>query len=817
MSTTSQEAGGRATGQALPPAVPRRISAVISRRFLEPVAVAFTSATLLFLRLMFPTPVGVADNYDGSRLLCHLSLYSTGGSDEMRMWVNFTYVIKQKSLWNCSKTPYGNTTIDLPQPAYNSSQLILMNIGRYLTQLLGLKNPIGYTALDLRVLGAVACVFIGAALGLLFAVLRSRRRFRYLLIAALLAVIADASFIDFAASPLSEISAVIGLLFLLPAMVLLFRGGRARWAGAILALGAGMFLISSKAQMIVLVVPMVVLLVAFPLPVRRLSGRIGSRVIPVGLALVLAGSSVALTPKQDPHFTLQTKADFVFNELLYVSPNPKADMKALGIPDYYSTQVGHTAWCPPYQLSLQDTGVFSPSTAGDKYVARAKAADPALDKALNTGNWVKFLLLHPDRAVRVANDAANSFFYTRPTYTGSCWIKHSKQAIPLGNYDSGHSVNAVDKRFTPVTSTLRLFSHAGLIPLLLLWLLPAAVVIRLLARRRDRASGERKTFAWMTLFLSSVGLLQFGVAAYGDGIDTSKHMNLSIFASVLAVVTAVATARLRPAPAGAAVPAAVPDQSRRTESDVENAAKDLSVLVIIPTYNEAENLDKIVTRVHAANADVHVLVADDNSPDGTGKLADGLAEKDERVKVLHRAGKEGLGKAYLAGFAWGIEHDYDVICEMDADGSHRPEDFPALLAALVEQNADLVLGSRYVPGGKTVGWPKRREILSKGGNAWVRLVTGMKLADATGGYRLFRRETLEKIELDSVVSAGYTFQVDLAWRAVRAGLKVVEVPITFVERELGASKMSGAIVAEALWRTAFWGTSYRLGRLVGKK
>jgi len=243
----------------------------------------------------------------------------------------------------------------------------------------------------------------------------------------------------------------------------------------------------------------------------------------------------------------------------------------------------------------------------------------------------------------------------------------------------------------------------------------------------------------------------------------------------------------------------------------------LRVLVIIPTYNEAENLPTIVDRVHTANPGVHVLVADDNSPDGTGKLADELAESDERVKVLHRAGKEGLGKAYLAGFAWGIEQGYDVICEMDADGSHRPEDFPALLKALVDKKADLVLGSRYVPGGKTVGWPKRRELLSKGGNTWVRLVTGMKLADSTGGYRLFRRETLEAIELSTVASTGYTFQVDLAWRTVRAGLKVVEVPITFVERELGASKMSTNIVAEALWRTTVWGMQYRLNRLLGRR
>jgi dolichol-phosphate mannosyltransferase len=245
-------------------------------------------------------------------------------------------------------------------------------------------------------------------------------------------------------------------------------------------------------------------------------------------------------------------------------------------------------------------------------------------------------------------------------------------------------------------------------------------------------------------------------------------------------------------------------------------AEDLRVLVIIPTYNEAENLERIVARLQDAAPAVHVLVADDNSPDGTGKIADQLAESDDRVKVLHRKGKEGLGAAYLAGFAWGIEAGYDVLVEMDADGSHRPEDFPRLLETLVEQNADLVMGSRWVPGGKVVNWPKSREVLSRGGSLWVRLVTGMKLRDATGGYRVFRRSALETIGLDKVESAGYCFQIDLAWRAVRAGLKVVEVPITFVEREFGVSKMSSVIVVEALWRTTVWGTKYRVGRLVGR-
>jgi dolichol-phosphate mannosyltransferase len=240
------------------------------------------------------------------------------------------------------------------------------------------------------------------------------------------------------------------------------------------------------------------------------------------------------------------------------------------------------------------------------------------------------------------------------------------------------------------------------------------------------------------------------------------------------------------------------------------------VLVIIPTYNESENLERIVTRLHTHNPGVHVLVADDNSPDGTGEIADKLATKDQRVHVLHRKGKEGLGAAYLAGFRWGLEEGYAVIVEMDADGSHRPEDLPRLLAALRDQNADLVLGSRYVKGGSVVNWPKSREVLSRGGNTYVRLAIGMKLRDATGGYRAFRRATLEGLGLEKVESAGYCFQVDMARRTVRSGFKVVEVPITFVEREFGTSKMSGNIVFEALWRSTVWGVQDRAAKLTGR-
>ena len=231
------------------------------------------------------------------------------------------------------------------------------------------------------------------------------------------------------------------------------------------------------------------------------------------------------------------------------------------------------------------------------------------------------------------------------------------------------------------------------------------------------------------------------------------------------------------------------------------------VLVIIPTYNESANLELIVARVRAAVPSAHIVVVDDASPDGTGKIADGLAEQDVNVHVLHRAGKNGLGAAYVAGFDWGLEAGFDALVEMDADGSHAPEELPKLLGALA--HADLVLGSRWVPGGAVVNWPKSREVISRGGNLYTRLALGIDLRDATGGFRVYRREVLDTIEYSAVISEGYCFQVDLAWRALRAGFRITEVPITFAERERGESKMSSAIVREALWRVTEWGAQHR--------
>ena len=231
------------------------------------------------------------------------------------------------------------------------------------------------------------------------------------------------------------------------------------------------------------------------------------------------------------------------------------------------------------------------------------------------------------------------------------------------------------------------------------------------------------------------------------------------------------------------------------------------VVMVVPTYNEAENIAWIVSRVRVALPDADVLVVDDGSPDGPGRIADELAAEDPQVSVVHRSAKEGLGAAYLHGFRVALERGYDVIGEMDADGSHQPEQLPRLLAAL--EDADLVLGSRWVPGGSVVNWPWTREALSRGGNLYTRLLLGITVHDATGGFRLFRRTTLEKIDLQSVRSVGYCFQADLAWRTVEAGLRVREVPIDFIERIRGESKMSPDVAVESLRRITVWGLRER--------
>jgi len=236
-----------------------------------------------------------------------------------------------------------------------------------------------------------------------------------------------------------------------------------------------------------------------------------------------------------------------------------------------------------------------------------------------------------------------------------------------------------------------------------------------------------------------------------------------------------------------------------------------SPLVVVPTYNEAANIHLAVHRTRASVPNAHVLVVDDASPDGTGDIADEMAADDPSVHVLHRTAKQGLGGAYLAGFRWGMGRGFDAFVEMDADGSHQPKDIPRLVAAL--DNADLAIGSRWVPGGRVENWPRSRLFLSKGGNAYTRLMLNLPVRDATAGFRAYRTAALEQIDLRTVQSQGYCFQVDLTRRAAAVGLRIVEVPITFIEREVGESKMSNAIVAEALWRVTGWGIRERATQL----
>ena len=231
------------------------------------------------------------------------------------------------------------------------------------------------------------------------------------------------------------------------------------------------------------------------------------------------------------------------------------------------------------------------------------------------------------------------------------------------------------------------------------------------------------------------------------------------------------------------------------------------VLVVIPTYNEAETLEPVVARLRASVPEADVLVVDDGSPDGTGEIADRLVAADPAVHVLHRTQKAGLGAAYIAGFRWALAEGYDVVVEMDSDGSHAPEELPRLLTALRE--ADLVIGSRWVPGGQIRNWPLYRQVISIGGSTYARLLLRFPVRDSTSGYRAFRRQVLEELKLDEVASQGYCFQIDLAWKTWRSGFRVREVPITFTEREVGRSKMSRAIVIEALWRVAGWGLTSR--------
>ncbi|MQM27730.1 polyprenol monophosphomannose synthase [Glycomyces albidus] len=235
-------------------------------------------------------------------------------------------------------------------------------------------------------------------------------------------------------------------------------------------------------------------------------------------------------------------------------------------------------------------------------------------------------------------------------------------------------------------------------------------------------------------------------------------------------------------------------------------------IVAIPTYNERENIETTVAAALDGCPGIDVLIVDDNSPDGTGAIADALADAHDNVHVLHRPEKQGLGAAYLAAFAWAADRDYRIVVEMDADGSHDPADLPRLLKA-IDDGAELSLGSRYVPGGSVRNWALHRLALSRCAGIYTRVMLGLHVQDVTAGYRAYRLDALQKLQLDTVNSVGYCFQIDLTWRAVRAGFTISEVPIVFTERRAGASKMNGAITVEALWNVTRWGFAHRARQL----
>jgi dolichol-phosphate mannosyltransferase len=235
-------------------------------------------------------------------------------------------------------------------------------------------------------------------------------------------------------------------------------------------------------------------------------------------------------------------------------------------------------------------------------------------------------------------------------------------------------------------------------------------------------------------------------------------------------------------------------------------------LVIVPTYNESRNLAQIVPAILEQDRRLEVLVVDDNSPDGTGQLADGLAAGDRRIHVLHRMEKQGLGRAYLAGFHWALERDFQAMFEMDADFSHDPKYLKDLIQA-VDDGADLAIGSRYKKGVNVINWPMSRLLLSSGANLYARLVTGLPLTDSTGGFKCFRRHVLEAIPLDKVRSNGYSFQIEMSFRAWRKGFRLTEVPIVFTDRIEGQSKMNRKIVREAIWMVWWLRFSALLGRI----
>jgi dolichol-phosphate mannosyltransferase len=497
--------------------------------------------------------VGVADSYDGPRLMCHLNvdMHLAQGAERLREFVTFRYDMNHKA--SCAAGHLGS--ISMPHVPYRSSQLLTLYAGRGVTRLLGLP---GY--LDLRAVGLVSCVLIGGAIGLLYWALAGPWLLRLLVCAALVLVVADPIFIDFAVSPFSEIAAVVGGLFVLPGVLLLAQGGRRRLAGLCVTVLGGAFLITAKTQDAVVVVPLAVLLCAFRMPisrgtalVRRIDRRLRHRLLPATGVAVLALCLVTVGgAKQDRKDGMLTMGNFVTASILPAGDDPRGDLRALGGSDWLAELAGKPVWC----ASAKDMG----NPDYKRFLSGLSHQRIAL-----------FLAARPGRIPQILDGTAERFYDPRPGFT-VCSLSQGVMTSPkLANYGraDGAAPNSLDDRLTPVTGPLGLLQGTGFAPLAALWITPAAGALFVIRRHRHGRAGTGEAVA--TVLLVTVAILQFGVCAFGDGIDTSKHLDLAVFATACAWVTgatAVLLSRVRGFAASSGPP---PRASDTAESLLENA------------------------------------------------------------------------------------------------------------------------------------------------------------------------------------------------------------------------------------------------------
>ena len=513
--------------------------------------VGAASAALLVVRLMIPQPVGVADSYDGARLMCHfgIDMHLPNGAARLHDYVTFRY----DRMPGTSCAEHAIDQVTLRTFPYRSSQLLVLYTGRWFTRLLGFNG-----FLDLRAVGLVCCLLIGGALGLLFWVMTCRYRFRLLLCGLLLSVTADSAFIDFAVSPLSEIAGTIGVLYTLPATVLLFQPGRRGLAGLVLLTVAGTFLVLAKEQDAVLVLPLAALLLAVRAPIRH------GRALSVAAVATLVVCAFTLTAQGDPWARQIVKANFVTATLLATDTHPSADLRELGAPAWLARIRGMPMWCAPSGTMM------SPSYVRFLY-------------GVSYQQIATLLVHHPGQIPRILSLVADGFYQPRPEYTLCPARTGGRTTMLLADYarESGLRPRSVDHRFTPVISALAPLSGSGFVPLFVLWTVPpAACALAMLRHRRQKASESVVQLAAMSCYLVGIAVIQFVVCAFGDGIDTPKHLNLSIFTT--AASWAVGTAAVALACAGTAASAGFSGNANRLHPQSRNDVSGVSPTRVSP-------------------------------------------------------------------------------------------------------------------------------------------------------------------------------------------------------------------------------------------